>query len=86
MHDWELGFHHPRHFLTKIIDSIFYNTTSKLGRPEQISVIAQDGCILVKLLFSVFMDRVGVSELVIKGGQILTDQAWSAKNLLYGFR
>ena len=87
MHDWELGFHHQRHFSTEIIDSLFYKTTSKLGPTEpQISVIAQDGCILAKLLFSVFMDGVEVSKLVIReGGQILTDQAWSTKNLLYSF-
>ena len=54
-------------------------------------VCGQDGWILVKFFFCVFMDRdeVEVHKLAKKeGGQypaILTEQTWSIKDLLYGF-
>ena len=56
------------------------------------SVRGQDGWILVKFLFCVFVDRDGVQihELSkMERGQypaILTEQVWSIKDLLYGFR
>ena len=55
-------------------------------------VWGQDGWILAKFFFCVFMDRDGVEvhKLAKKErGQypaILTEQAWSIKDLLYGFR
>ena len=55
-------------------------------------VFGQDGWILAKFFFCVFMDRdrVEVHKLVKKEhGQyqaILTEQAWSIKDLLYDFR
>ena len=54
-------------------------------------VRGQDGWILAKFLFCVFMDRdeVEVHKLAKKGrGQylaILTEQTWSIKDLLHGF-
>ena len=54
-------------------------------------VLGQDGWILVKFFFCVFMDQdeVKVHKLVKKWGQypaILIEQPWSIKDLLYGFR
>jgi len=55
-------------------------------------LFGQDGWILAKFFFCVFMDRDGVEvhKLAKKErGQypaILTEQAWSIKDLLYGFR
>ena len=50
----------------------------------------QDGWILAKFFFCMFMDRDGVEvhKLAIRGQYpaILTEQAWSVKDLLYGFR
>ena len=55
------------------------------------SLFGQEGWILAKFVFCVFMDRdeVEVHKLAKKGrGQypvILTEQTWSIKDLLYGF-
>jgi len=55
-------------------------------------MVGQDGWILAKFFFCMFMDRDGVEvhKLAKKErGQypaILTEQAWSIKDLLYGFR
>jgi len=55
-------------------------------------VWGQDRWILTKFFFCVFMDRYGVEVLKHakkERGQypaILTQQAWSIRNLLYGFR
>jgi len=65
-----------------------------LGEPVWVidQVRGQDGWILAKLCFCVFMDRdrVEVHKLTKKEqGQypaILTKQAWSIKDLLYGFQ
>lgn len=74
----------------------FYSQGCLLSLGKYIWVIdqvwGQDGWILAKFFFCVFMDRDGVEvhKLAKKErGQypaILTEQAWSIKDLLYGFR
>ena len=78
-----------------IIIQIFLATRAFLKIGEYVWVIdqvwGQDGWILAKFFFCVFMDRdeVEVHKLAKKErGQypaILTEQTWSIKDLLYGF-